>query len=228
MTSEVPPASRLGLVTDRRRLCAAAGRPLADAPALLRAQLDAAAEAGLGFFQLREPDLEGAALLSLTRQFVAAARGRTRVMVNDRADVAVMAGAGIHLKHASIDAASLRRWMPPGTWITRAVHGVADVAAAGPVDALIGGTASASASKRPGSPTLGPAGLRALVAASATPVFAIGGLRPGDWDWLAEAGVFGCAAIGAFLPGPGDDPGAAVARAVRAFVSEIDASDRRY
>lgn len=222
MIPPVSPASRLGIVSDRRRLAAAAGRPLDEAPALLQAQVEAAAEAGVGFFQLREPDMTAAALLILTRRLVAAAAGTVRLVVNDRADVAAAAGTGLHLKHASLDPGRLRVWLPEAIWITRAVHTPDEAALAGPVDAVLAGTAAPSASKPPGSPTLGPAGLSALVGRSAVPVFAIGGLSPTDWPWVAAGGAFGVAAIGAFLPRRGEDPAAAVRRAVAAFIGEID------
>lgn len=225
MSGGLHPAARLGIVSDRRRLAAAVGRPLEQAAALLIAQVEAAAVARVAFFQLREPDLGGAALATLVRQLVAVASGRVRLVVNDRADVAAVAAADLHLKHASIDAARLRAWMPPGTWMSRAVHTTDDVAAAGPVNALIAGTAAPSHSKPAGSPTLGPGGLAALAAVAAqsgVPVFAIGGLGPADWPWVSESGAFGVAAIGAFLPRRGEDPGAAVERAVTAFAAAID------
>jgi len=222
VTVSAAAASRIGIVSDRRRLAAAAGRELAAAPALLVAQLEVAADARVAFYQLREPDLDVTTLLALARRLVVAAAGRTRVVVNDRADVAALAGAGVHLKHHSIDAARLRPWMPTSTWMSRAVHTLDDVHAAGPVDAMVAGTAAPSLSKAAGTPTLGPAGLAALVAASDVPVFAIGGLTPSDWRWVAASGAYGIAAIGAFLPRRGEDPAAATARAVAAFAAEID------
>ncbi len=222
MTPRILPAARLGLVSDRRRLAAAAGRPPQHGAALLAEQVEAAAACGLAFIQIREPDLGGAALLALTRQLVAIAGGRTRLVVNDRADVAAVAGAALHLRHHSMSASVVRPWLPPGTWLSRAVHAVADVAAAGPVDVLIAGTAAPSASKPAGSPTLGPAGLAAVVAESPVPVFAIGGLGPAEWSWVAASGAFGMAAIGLFLPRPGESVGAAVRRAVDDALTVID------
>lgn len=215
-------ARGLGLVTDRRRLAAAAGRPLADAAALLDAQVRAAADLGLAFVQLREPDLSGRDLLALTRRLLSIAGQRTRLLVNDRADVAAVSGAGVHLKQASIDAASLRSWLPPGTFVSRAVHRGDDVRQAGPVDALIAGTAAPTTSKAPGTATLGVAGLAALVAVATAPVYAIGGLTPRDWRWVRATGAAGLAAIGAFLPRDGESPDAAVARVVAACAAEID------
>ena len=221
-TRPVPPPSRLGIVSDRRRLAAAAGRPLHDAPALLAEQVAAAAACGVAFFQVREPDLAAAALCTLTARLIGIAGGRTRIVVNDRADVAAVTGAALHLRHASMPAAAVRGWMPNGTWITRAVHAVHDLRLAGPVDALIAGTAAPTASKPAGSRTLGPAGLAALVAASPVPIFAIGGLGAAQWPWVAASGAFGMAAIGLFLPRQGEDPGAAVCRAVAECRAVID------
>ncbi len=132
------------------------------------------------------------------------------------------AGAALHLKHTSLSAAHVRAWLPATTWISRAVHSTDDARAAGPVDALIAGTAAPTRSKPAGTPTLGVAGLTAIAAASTAPVFAIGGLGPADWRWVADSGAYGIAAVGVFLPRPGDDPGEAVARALAAFVRAID------
>jgi thiamine monophosphate synthase len=108
---------RVGIVSSRHRLCAALQRPLVEAPALLAAQVDAAGASGVEFFQVREPDLDGGPLLALVSALVEAARGRVRIVVNDRADVALAAGSGLHLKGASMPVARLRPWLPPSTWI---------------------------------------------------------------------------------------------------------------
>ena len=93
----------LCLVTDRRRLGAAMGAPASEWVDALHQQVAAAAEAGIDFVQVREPDLEARELAALVRSLmrrVAAAR-RRRILVNDRLDVALAAGAaGVHLKEA--------------------------------------------------------------------------------------------------------------------------------
>jgi thiamine-phosphate pyrophosphorylase len=225
MTREAPPGRRrpwVGVISDRRRLCAAAGRPLGDAAALLEAQVAGAAAGGATFFQLREGDLDGADLLALVRRLHGIAGERLALFVNDRADVAAAAGAGVHLKAASVPAARLQAWLPPGTAVSRAVHSVADLDVAGPVAFVIAGTAAPSRSKAAGAPVLGAGGLAAIVAASPVPVVAIGGLTPADWRWVAAAGASGCAGIGAFLPRAGEPVHAAVQRAVAAFHSAVD------
>lgn len=218
---------RIGLISDRHRLCAAAGRPLHQGRDLLAAQVAGAAACGVEFFQLREPDLEGGALLTLVEQLRTVAAGRLRLVVNDRADVAACAGVGLHLKRASLPLARVRPWLPPGTWVSCAVHDQAEVQAAAGADALIAGTVQATVSKPGATQWLGLDGLARLTAATAAPVFAIGGLTGNDWPALAAAGAAGFAAIGWVLPRAGEDPGEAVLRAVRGIVADGPAGPTR-
>lgn len=216
-------AARLCLVSDRRRLADAAGRPATDSVALLAEQAVAAAAAGIGAFHLREPDLDTDRLLALVRTLrQAVGQGPTRLLVNDRADVAAAAGVGLHLKERSMQAARVRVALPAVHPIWRAVHDVDGAHAAGPVDVLVAGTVLATRSKAAGSPTLGHDGLAAIVRAAARPVYAIGGLTGASWPSLSATGAHGCAAIGVFLPRSGEDVAQAVRRAVRGFAVGVD------
>jgi len=206
------------VVSDRRRLCAAAARPLAAAADLLAAQAGAAAAAGIDAFQVREPDLEGGALLALVERLAGAAGSSLRLLVNERADVAAAAGVGVHLRAGSLPAARLRAWPPAPVFISRAAHDPEELSAAGPVDLVVAGTVRASASKRGDVVPIGFDGLRALAAAAAVPVIGIGGLSGADWPALRAAGATGFAAIGTFLPQTGESIDAAIARAIGAVV----------
>ncbi|HEX4455769.1 MAG TPA: thiamine phosphate synthase [Kofleriaceae bacterium] len=63
-------------------------------------------------FQVREKDLDGGALLALARAIIEAANGAP-VWINDRVDVAVLAGAaGVHLPEAGMPIAEARRLAP--------------------------------------------------------------------------------------------------------------------
>jgi thiamine-phosphate diphosphorylase len=226
----VSPAVRrrpwLVVVSDRARLCAAARRPAGDGLDLLIAQAAAAAAAGVTAYQVREPDLDGGTLLRLVERIAGAAGDRLRVLVNDRADIAAAAGVGLHLRSASMPAGRLRAWLPAGTWIMRAVHDSAALAAAGPVDAVLAGTVRASASKPSGHALLGLDGLAAVTAASPVPVVAIGGLGAGDWPALDAAGAVGLAAIGMFLPQAGESIATAMQRAVAEMAAVVDSPGR--
>ncbi len=212
----------LVVISDRARLCAATGQSDDAGLDLLAAQAAAAAAAGVTAYQVREPDLDAGTLLTLVERVALVAGDRLRVLVNDRADVAAAAGVGLHLRRGSIAAGRLRSWLPDRTWIMRAVHDGAALAAAGPVDAVLAGTVRASASKPAGHPLLGFDGLSTLAASSPVPVVAIGGLEAGDWPALATAGAVGLAAIGMFLPRPGESIGDGMRRAVAAVAAAVD------
>ena len=216
---------RVGIVSNRHRLCAALRRPLDDAVALLSEQVEAAAASGVEFFQVREPDLGGWALLTLVQTLSAVSRGRVRIVVNDRADVAAATGTALHLKGASMPVERLRPWLPPATWISRAAHDVAEAQRAGAVDALLAGTVHDTISKDPGTPRLGMAGLARVVAASTRPVFAIGGMTAPDWTAVAATGAVGLAAIGWVMPRADEGAGDGVVRAMRELRAVVDDRD---
>jgi thiamine-phosphate pyrophosphorylase len=189
------------LVTDRRRF---AREPEEE---LVR-QVRAAAAAGVHLVQVRERDLATRDLLNLVGRCLEAARGTsTRVLVNDRVDVALAAGAhGVHLPAGGVPPARLRHFVPPGFIVGRSVHDVdeaARVAADGGVDYLIFGTVFPTSSK-PGVAAAGVLSLRAAVDAVPMPVLAIGGVTLERLSEIAAAGAAGFAAIGLF-EGSGPD-----------------------
>ena len=189
------------LVTDRRRLTEA-GASVDDARRLLLAQLEEAVNGGVDLVQVRERDLDAAQLAALVRDVVSLARGsRTRVVVNDRLDVALACGAGgVHLRGDSIPPLHARRIAPAGFLIGRSVHAADEVAAAEGCDYLIAGTVFSSRSKGRDAPLLGLAGLQAVVRAARVPVLAIGGVTTDRFDEIMAAGAAGVAGIGLFLP----------------------------
>jgi thiamine-phosphate pyrophosphorylase len=180
------------LVTDRRR------QPVVE-------QVRAAAEAGVDVCQIRERDLEARSLAALVGEALAAARGTgTRVVVNDRLDVALACGAdGVHLRADSIPPALARTVVPKGFLIGRSVHGVDEARlVAADVDYLIAGTVFRTPSKPGQSEWLGVAGLAAISAAVNVPVWAIGGVSPDTVGAIQASGAAGIAAIGLFAVAP--------------------------
>ena len=175
------------LVTDRRRT-----DPIE--------QARAASAAGIDLVQVRERDLEGGALAALVREILAAVRGsRTRIVVNDRLDVALACGAdGVHLRADSLPIAAARRITPSGFLVGRSVHSLDEAIAASDADYLVAGTAFPTDSKPGLRACLGEQGLRRIVAAARPPVLAIGGVSLDTVDAIARAGARGLAAIGAF------------------------------
>jgi thiamine-phosphate pyrophosphorylase len=181
----------LCLITERRRW--------ADEEAFL-GSVAAAAQAGVHLIQVREHDLEGRALVSLVRRCLAVARGtRARVVVNDRLDVALAAGAhGVHLRETSMPAQCVRTVAPPGFLVGRSVHtveGARQVSAQGGLDYLAFGPVLPTTSK----PRAAGAGLDALaevVASTPLPVLALGGIDAPQARAIGRTGAAGMAAIG--------------------------------
>jgi thiamine-phosphate pyrophosphorylase len=189
-------------VTDRRRLCPDV-RTLAAARACLVEQARRAVAAGIDLIQIRERDLAAADLAALTADLVAVTReSKTRVVVNDRLDVAIACRAdGVHLRGDSYSVKEARRLLLPPLLVGRSVHTVEDVALASGADYVIAGTVFPSASKRAAGPDelIGLDGLHRIVTASVMPVLAIGGITPDRIADVAAAGADGIAAIGLFI-----------------------------
>ena len=161
-----------------------------------------AVDAGVDVLQIREPDLEAGELEELVSEVVALAAGtRTRVLVNDRADIALAGGAqGVHLKYDSTPPEAVRAIAPAGFMIGGSVHTPAEAQAAAPhVDYLIAGTVWSSASKPEGHRLLGREGLAQIASTVHVPVLAIGGVTLGSCGAVGEAGAAGVAAIGLFM-----------------------------
>ena len=217
------------LVTDRRRLGASIGAAAEDWIAALHEQIAAAASADIDYVQLREPDLEARDLAAIVRSLMTRLRSnRTRLLVNERIDVALAAGAhGVHLKERSILPAEVRRMTPPGFVIGCSVHGVDAVAARRAADFLVAGTVLPTVSK-PTVDYLNREGLGRIVeAADEQPVLGIGGLDVDSVPLLASAGVAGLAAIGAFIPAAGEDLMEFVQNRVKAMRLAFDSTSRR-
>jgi thiamine-phosphate diphosphorylase len=171
-------------------------------------RVGAAATAGVQLVQVRERDLDGGALADLVSSCVAAVRGTaTRILVNDRLDVALAAGAhGVHLRAASLSARRVRQLAAPGFLVGRSVHDPDEIAAANrerSVDYLLFGTVWPTSSK-PGVRTTGAGALGAAVRSTPLPMLAVGGVTWARIGEIARSGAAGLAAIGLFCE---DDTG---------------------
>jgi thiamine-phosphate pyrophosphorylase len=193
----------LTLVSDIRRACPAA-RTDRQLVTEATAWLSTAITAGIDTIQLREHELPAATLRELTRGVVSLCDGTpTTVLVNNRADVALIAGAhGVHLRDDHWPASRVRALNP--AWILgRSVHDETTAQVADGVDFLVFGAVFGS----DGKPARGVDALRDVVDASRVPVVAIGGITAENAHLATAAGAAGVAAISLFLP-EGSSPGA--------------------
>jgi thiamine-phosphate pyrophosphorylase len=180
----------LYLITAR----AAASRPPADV-------VEECLAAGLRAVQLREKDLEARDLLALADTLrEATQRHGARLIVNDRADVALAAGAdGVQRTHASLPVSALRGITRPGFLVGASVHSEAEAreAAAQGADFIVFGPVYDTPSKRRYGPPQGLAALATVTRAVDRPVLAVGGLTPERVASVLAAGAAGVAVIGA-------------------------------
>jgi 8-oxo-dGTP diphosphatase len=156
-------------------------------------RLEARLKSGLKLIQVREKALAREALRDFARRVIALARLHgAKVMVNSDADLAREIGAdGVHLT-----AAQLRGARPDVPWCGASCHSVeelrraealgADFAVLGPVRAT------------PSHPDAAPLGwdrFTEIAAGTAIPVYALGGVRPGDLDQSLSCGAHGLAMV---------------------------------
>jgi thiamine-phosphate pyrophosphorylase len=162
--------------------------------------------AGLRAVQLREKDLEARDLLALADALrEATARHAARLLVNDRADVALAARAdGVQRTHTSLPVSALRGIAPAGFLVGASVHSVAEArdAAGQGADFIVFGPVYDTPSKRRYGPPQGLAALEAVAGAVAPPVLAVGGLTPARVAEVLAAGAAGVAVIGAIYGAP--------------------------
>jgi thiamine-phosphate pyrophosphorylase len=182
--------------------------------------LDAVLGAGVDIVQLREKGLEAREELDLLEVFAGACQRHGRLLaVNDRADVALAAGAGVlHLGQDDLPVQAARRILGPGPLIGRSSHSPvqADAAAAEPgVDYFCAGPLWATPTK-PGRPGTGLELLEYVAAKQpARPWFAIGGISLDRLDAVLEAGATRVVVVRAITEA--DDPAAAA----RAFAARL-------
>jgi len=186
-------------VTDRKSLGAGEGGEG------VLGKIRAAVAGGVDWVQIREKDLCGRDLLALVREAVAGC-GSTRVIVNDRLDVALAAGAsGVHLGRESLSARDAVRWCRGGNAPSEFLVGVSchrleeacEAESAGANYIFVGPVFDTPSKRGMGEPQ-GVVRLAEICRSVAIPVVAIGGLSEQNAGECIRAGAAGIAAIRMF------------------------------
>ena len=205
-------------VTDRRSLPVANS---ADSIEALTRKIAEVVAAGVDWVQIREKDLTARQLAALTRQALRIAAkysGKssyaTRVLVNDRLDVAIAERAGgVHLGEKSLPVAEAKR-LVESALRERAVdeaflEGVschspeaAEAAERDGADYIFFGPVFTTPSKQGLGPSQGTEHLQQVCSAVSIPVLAIGGITLDNAASCLHAGSAGLAAIRLFQDAP--------------------------
>jgi thiamine-phosphate pyrophosphorylase len=192
-------------VTDRQSL------PIHSSNEPLLQKIERAAQAGVDWIQLRERDLSARACATLTREALLRMQSAfSRILVNDRLDVALAEGAGgVHLGESSLPVEEAKRllWefsrtrsLPEGFLAGVSCHSLESAisAANSGADYLFFGPVFATPSKAAFGAPQGLERLAAVCRAVGVPVLAIGGITLQNAAACFEAGASGIAAIRLF------------------------------
>ena len=162
----------------------------------------ALAEAGVRLVQLRDKQATSRVLLEQARQLLSLLPPDCSLIINDRADVAALAGAaGVHLGQDDLPVAAARALLGPQKIIGLSTHNQAQLEAAQtlPANYLALGPVFATATKADTEPVVGLERLRVLRRLTAKPLVAIGGITPENAASVLAAGVDTVAVISGWL-----------------------------
>jgi thiamine-phosphate pyrophosphorylase len=174
----------------------ARGIPLAAAAA-------AFLDGGAGILQLRHKAHWSRAMFEEARQVARLCREAGALfVVNDRADIALLLDAGLHVGQDDLPPRDARKLMGADAAIGFSSHNVNQLCAAGgePVDYVALGPIFATASKRNPDPVVGVEEVRRCRALLDKPLVAIGGITTENALDVLRAGADSIAVIGGLLP----------------------------
>jgi thiamine-phosphate diphosphorylase len=127
------------------------------------------------------------------------------VIVNDRADIALAAGAaGVHVGEADLPVAALRRFAPPSFIIGASLGSDAELPNAKDADYVGVGPVYGSEAKNDAGTAIGVEGFKRLAALVDHPAIAVGGITADRALQITVAGAAGVAVINAIFKA--DDP----------------------
>lgn len=150
--------------------------------------------AGIELIQIREKQMSSRQLAAFTRAATAFPNlYGSKLLVNDRADIALACGAhGVHLRDGSVSPLLLRKILPAGFLVTVSCHHPEDLALAEGADYALVAPVFKPLSKEDHREPLGLAG---LAKCKGTPVIALGGITWDNAKACIDAGAVGVAGI---------------------------------
>jgi thiamine-phosphate pyrophosphorylase len=163
-------------------------------------QVERLTAAGARFIQLREKSLAPKDFLAEAERALEIARRReARIIINDRADIALAVGAdGLHLGQDDLPPEAARKILGPEAVIGFSTHDIEQAVEAVklPVDYIAIGPVFATATKENPDPVVGLEGVRRVRRAIGSfPLVAIGGITRENFRSVLEAGADSVAVI---------------------------------
>jgi thiamine-phosphate pyrophosphorylase len=202
----------LYLCTDR---ILSLGRPVTEA-------VEEAIAGGVTMVQIREKEASTLEFYRIVCEVKAVTRRRIPLVVNDRLDIALAAGAdGLHIGRSDLPLGEARRLAGNAMFIGVSASTAEEALEAerGGADYIGAGAVYPTGSKADAGEAIGTAGLAGICAAVKIPVVGIGGINAENAPLVVRAGAAGAAVISAILSR--DDIRAAAASLKAALLHEI-------
>lgn len=166
---------------------------------------DAILDAGARILQFRHKPFFSREVFDRATQVAELCRAAGALfVVNDRAEIAVLLGAALHLGQHDLAPADARRILPPGAIVGFSTHNEKQLRAADrePVDYLAIGPIFSTASKQNPDPVVGLDRLREIRAFTRKPLVAIGGITLDTAPAVFKAGADSVAIIAGLYAEP--------------------------
>lgn len=176
------------------------------------------ARGGLRGLQIREKDLSDEKLLRLVDGVLPHLTPDVHVLINDRVDVALERGLGLHRPESGLPTRMLRKLLGADVWLGVSCHDLIGCLRAEEEGADFVTLAPVFPTRGKGDP-LGLDSFRQIVSQLAIPVFALGGVTPKRTPVCMEAGAYGVSAISATLGS--DNPQRVLAEFREALPQEV-------
>ncbi len=160
---------------------------------------------GATFLQLREKQASSREILRLARELRRVLPQNVRLILNDRADLCVAAGAdGVHVGQDDLPPEAARRIVGPERIVGVSTHNPEQVEAAdrSPADYIAVRPVFSTSSKENPDPVIGLEGVRRARALTQKPLVAIGGITLENCRSVIDAGADSVAVISDLLPDP--------------------------
>jgi len=164
-------------------------------------------EGGARLLQLRHKGFFSREVFRQAKEIAALCRDAgARFVINDRADIAKLLGAGLHLGQDDLPPADARRVLGDGALLGFSSHNEAQLRAAAdePVDYLALGPIFQTSTKLNPDPVVGLDELRRLRPLTTRPLVAIGGITRWNARGVIDAGADSVAVIGDLFPEDGN------------------------